>query len=809
MKKLLVSACFLLLQTVLLNVAVKAQSQADIQKEMDKAKAKMSDPSIQAKMKRAQMMSDSMSKNSKVQASLQKANDIVNQQKAQHPNETKDIQVPTNVNTKVPSVDAITSEMNNASSTLQNFSQQSDQAMPKRDISKHADKLLKLSQKTLVQMAQLEANKIKPNLTYNEKDTINLLMKDSTVNLSNIGVFVISSGGAKNPGAYLICQGVIRRPNIKWTANDLGVLFRDMGLQEQALQCFLYAGSLDSSGKSVVINTNIAWAAAYYGDFETAHKYFDKALAVDENFSSALEGEAILAFQEGNIAALFQALAKQIKYMGMGGDGDANSTGGPSDEFTSTCTNAASQNGQSNNDNSSNSSADDDEPDQDAPPTADVEPVTYPFYKPVFINNSKDLLTASPKAIKLIQSYYAKQKTYEAELQQKLSSLKPLDQRPYRDDEGELVHPNKFSKYVELIAHVRAELQLNTAEDESAYTIKMNNYLKTLPPHDQDLISMYAKEMAKCDNAKDEGKCKQEVNCIWIPKMINSKNSDIEAAYHIWNEYYKKIRQDIQDYLDVTKTFIQRVHAEGWNEYLNLQREIDVRMPTLKAYNLWCSAVVSLASTPLLGAIQQTPPACPMIDINGMDAPDPTSYKKPKHIKEYEGFCYNHPYELGGIGGIISTCHTTTFFVGHGPLKAFYERVDDPIYAENNEYVKKGGVTVGVSKWLGLSNEEEVEEHKDLHIPEVDLGVKVKAEATGWLKFDAEGNCSGAGLEAAAEAEAGAEVKDTNSGVKFEKTTAPVGVEVSKDWEVVAGQGQVIGSPLSVKYPGSGGGSKE
>jgi hypothetical protein len=179
-------------------------------------------------MKRAQMLSDSMAKSSKVQASLQKGNDILNQQKAKHPDELKDVQMSDSINPKTPSVDAITTEMNNAASALQNYNRQTDQSIPKRDISKNANKIVRLSKKNLVEMAQYESNKVKPNLSFNEKDTLNLLMKDTGNNLAGIGVFVLSSGGSKNAAAYLICQGVIRRPSNKWSANDMGVLFRSL-----------------------------------------------------------------------------------------------------------------------------------------------------------------------------------------------------------------------------------------------------------------------------------------------------------------------------------------------------------------------------------------------------------------------------------------------------------------------------------------------------------------------------------------------------------------------------------------------------
>jgi hypothetical protein len=365
--------------------------------------------------------------------------------------------------------------------------------------------------------------------------------------------------------------------------------------------------------------------------------------------------------------------------------------------------------------------------------------------------------------------------------------LKPLDQRPYKDDEGNVIYPNKFKKWVELIAQKRAIFQQITGPVDSAYVKEMNKYLKTLPPHDQDLIMQYTKELGKCENAKDKKKCEDGVNCTWIPKMLNSKNSDIEAANKIWNTYSHKIRRKIQWYLNETAPFISRVHAEGWNEYLNRQREVDVRMAILKTYNLWCSVVISLSASPLVGAIQQTLPSCPPIDINGMDPPDAIS-QKPKHIKEFEGPCPKMSFDMG-IGGIDEDCHTTKFSIGRGPFKAFYEHVDDPLYAQDHNYTGKAGLNVGLDTWIGVDDEESG----------IKAGVNAKLEGTAWLKFDGNGTITGAGSEVAASGALG--FKGEASGFEAGASVG-TGVTVSTEWQVVAGQMQVVGNPATVKAGG-------
>src|SRR5690348_7063672 len=206
MKKIIVFICAMLLIAFL-----QAQTRPDAQKEIEKAKAMLKDPSIAAKLKMAQKMSDSIANNANTKSKLQKANTELNKVKAEHPNEVSNVQLSNSINTKTPSADAITAEMNSANSLLQKYNQQVDQTMPKRDISKHADKLLQLSKNSLLEMAKYELNLLKPKLSFNEKDTINLLLKNTDNNLAGIGVFVLSSGGSRTAGAYLICEGVTKR----------------------------------------------------------------------------------------------------------------------------------------------------------------------------------------------------------------------------------------------------------------------------------------------------------------------------------------------------------------------------------------------------------------------------------------------------------------------------------------------------------------------------------------------------------------------------------------------------------------------
>ena len=139
-----------------------------------------------------------------------------------------------------------------------------------------------------------------------------------------------------------------------------------------------------------------------------------------------------------------------------------------------------------------------------------------------------------------------------------------------------------------------------------------------------------------------------------------------------------------------------------------------------------------------------------------------------------------------GPGGIQETCHSTKYYLGYGDSKLFWEHVKDPLYAQDNNYSNKAGATIGVSKMLGVEEEDEGSGVKFA------AGLNVKAEATIWGQWNEKGQFTGAGSDVNASAEADAEIAKGN--FKLGGSQA-AGIDASNTYKIVAGQLQT-GPPV-------------
>ncbi len=301
--------------------------------------------------------------------------------------------------------------------------------------------------------------------------------------------------------------------------------------------------------------------------------------------------------------------------------------------------------------------------------------------------------------------------------------------------------------------------------------------------HAQDMQNQFFKNLGACpvdEPARD--RCENRVKCSWIPIMTGSCNSDIESVTRVWNEYWNNVHDAIQWYINVTGPLISRIHDVGWNNYVNSKRIATVRTAVLESYSNWA---VDIQFIPVPVLVGQPVPSCP-IDINGMDPPDPFS-QKPKHIREYPGPCYDLDYSMSELAGIQETCHTIKYYLGKGPLKVFWETVKDPLYAQDNNYTNKVGTNIGVSKLIGIEEEDEESKIK------FSAGVNLKAEASAWAQWNDKGQFTGAGSSVSAGVEAGADI--SKGDFKFGGTTSLVGIDASNTYKVVAGQLQT-GPPV-------------
>ncbi|HEY5462370.1 MAG TPA: hypothetical protein VIJ95_03875 [Hanamia sp.] len=765
----------------------KAQAPQNAQKQIEDAqkmlKQMQSDPKIQAAMKRAQQAMNKVKSNTQLQNQMAQRSLRLDSLKKTDP-AYANMKTPDNDNMQIIGFDSIGSMLNVASQQAQNLSQITNQTNPKQDISHHAESLTKLTATSLSASVNNILKKVKEQLDFVTLSNLNAMGKDTSINTAGTGAFLLASGASTNAALYLICQGILKSPKNPWAINDLGVYYRDQMDIEKALQCYFYANVLDT-GKNTAINTNIGWAAAYYGDFDVSEKYFDKALAIDSNFTSANEGEAMLAYARGDFGALWKILAKEVKNISYN---SSTFDDGLSDDFATTCANAATET-EGNLDNQTTDPTNDptfDNPNpddgnsQDPPPGADVDDIQYKRYKKVFVSDPKQIMSAIGEGALQNAKSYKELQNRQTALLQEFKSLKPLVQMPYIDDEGNLVYPNRFSKYVDLLTPVEISFEKRKAWYINKLEKKLELLRKDVINHDMDMGKQYSKDWSACGklNGDAANECVQEVQCKWIPQMYKSKNSDLDAIANLWNEYYDHTANAIQWYIDASAPFISRVHDAGWNQYLNDKREFKVRAAIIQAYGWWLDALGDIASN--VSTIQQNPPACPAVEVAGV-APDPFS-KKPKHIKEFEGYCYDIKSNAFGSGlSEEETCHATTISFEKGPIKVFYTHVNEPIYAQNNGYTNKIGTTISASKDIDIVKLEG-KDGEEKSIVSASAGIEGSVD----LKFDNNWDFTSGSTSISASGDIG--------GISMG------GISATRTVEMVAGQLQV--NPLSVTTSG-------
>lgn len=775
---------YLLLVMLVFSLTLKAQITPEMQKRIDEARARLkaiqSNPQIQAKLDQAQRKIDSLKSNQQFQKQMQVARQHLDSIKKTDP-QLNNVQIPDmnsiSTTVQIPDIEAMEEKVKGENDRLQGYFKIAEQSTPRQNLFNHAEGLPALTNNNIKAIAAEELSKAKSKLNAVSLATLNHMLSDSKINAAGTGVFILCTGGNKYAGLYLICSAIIRNPHDLWAANDLGVYYRDQFNYQRALQCYQYANTLDSA-KSPVINTNIGWAATYYGDFTTGMKYFEKALALDKNINSANEGEAMIAYAKGDYSALLKCLGKEVKLWGGAGFADD----GPSEAFSTSSTTAISKNNMQNalNNNSdpdSDHTFDNADPDgngQDPPPGADVNAINYRNFKRIFVSDASGITTATGEYVLQLNQAKADLLARSNRVKQELSHLKPLTQQPYRDDEGNVIIPNRFGKFVGMMVPVRDLFARKLAWYKKNYEKKLEGFRTSVFYHDLDLVKPYYAALGACPEkpARSHDQCVYEVNCTWWPIFHKSKNNDLDDIAFMWNEYYNHVFQSIQWFINATAPLISRVHEEGWNTYLNDDRELLVRRAIVEAYGEWDLALSDIV-TVVIPYCRAPKTQCQPVNLPLVNAPDPFS-KRPKHIKEFEGPCYDQTYGFGI--GVEETCHSSKFFVGGGPFKVFYQHMNDPIAAENNNYTHKFGADISVSKDIDIVKID------DKSLLKASAGVEGKIEA----QFNDNWEFTGGSSSVGASADIG--------GLKLG------GIEASRNVEVVDGQLNV--SPLHVTTSG-------
>ena len=529
------------------------------------------------------------------------------------------------------------------------------------------------------------------------KSQLDKMLNDASMNVSGTAMLMLANGIAKYEGEYLICKDVIKHPSNAWAINNLAILYRNDSKYKESISTFQYALTL-LNDSSPVIKTNLAWACSYYGDYKTAKKYFNQVLKTDPYFSSAMEGLAIIAYDEGDLGALFDCLMKEVTGLG-GGDGGGS---GPSQEFSGLCGGVMDQNSLTANadtDPTTDHTFDnvaDDSPDQD-PATAEDDEVKIPDMKFIFVNDAMDLSN-------FFSQLASAQKKLRDEVQksndvpkQKMSTLPVLKPAAYLDEHGDKVVTANYEKYVNLVHQVSDLFMRKVYWSAKKYDQELANFLKPLQAQKSDMIMQYAHAMGACDNED----CRNGVLCIWVPKSHSNKNAELEAAGRIWNKYFGQVLENCNSYIRNSSPFIKRIHTQQWNEYVNLLRQYNVRKAYLMMYSRWVNALVGIGDDPIM----HLPYTICSVEVRLISDASPDPYtKKLRSLKTFAGPCYTEPLNksLGPLS-IEDNCEKTKFSlsidIGKGPTaKLSFEKDYNRKFKEDDYF--RLGVGVGIEKKL-------------------------------------------------------------------------------------------------------------
>jgi tetratricopeptide (TPR) repeat protein len=621
---------------------------------------------------------------------------------------------------------------------------------PAQNPSHHAAQLPVLNVSGIKTFAQGIMKETKMNASMRSK--LDAMAKDTTLNIAGTGTFYLSLGLSPDASGYLIARGILRHPGDPYAANGLGVYYRDKNKIREALQCFFYADKLlPAHIKSPYVYTNIGWASFYYGDYNTAQKYFGEALAISSNFQPALEGQATLAYARGDTKALFQCLAKELLAMTRTAGGGGMATAVPSSAFTGVCGGAFAADvaeagtGNANGHIFDHIGVGDNSPEQDPPPGADV---TYPaLFKPVFINDvAEDVMGAVAqvssgvsKGHALVSSLRDKQKNLDAH----------FVGRPHTDAQGNLLYDRDYTRFLNLHGMMIELLESRVDRHIKDFEQYAAGYSQKASARFSDMVQQYNQELKACG---DNAGCVETVQCKWVPLFRKEGNNFLEIGAEQWKKMYDLVINDIQWFLRNDADFVGRVHDVKCNEYLNIDREMEVRIAILSAYDSWNSVLSPLE---LYSTYAHLPHAkCPAVQMGIISGPDPFS-KRPKHIKEYiDPNDKDITFDML-LFSITENRHATKISIGPkiGPLEIGLSyttnkdlstgEVKDQIYSQNNDFDHSYGASIGVSKkFVDITD-----------VAEVEAGVKGSLE----VKFNDKEQVSGysAGSEVSASAKLG------------------------------------------------------
>jgi tetratricopeptide (TPR) repeat protein len=410
---------------------------------------------------------------------------------------------------------------------------------------------------------------------------------DTTINAASAGMLMIAAGMPKYTGHYLVCRYILDHPDNAMAINDLGIFMRLEKDLPKAISLFTYARSLNDT--CIEIQTNLAWAYAYAGDFTKAKQNFNAVLKSRPDYQSANEGLALIAYQEGDKQALWNSLTKQIfssnKSLGFSGSF-------PSAQMASFCGGVLNEDEINQMDKGGNSQASANNPYSNpngADPEQQSEEKSIPSAPDISLNEYKPDLDNDFSPEDVIKSAKAIGK-YEQEIKNEIAyvkSLLPSLPKPMQfvNSDGELETIYDYSKDAHYISFNQIHLRFEKlrAKVYGKYGDKLAAAVQSFAATYQGVSSAYIAALKPCANddkckTTEDCECIRKVKCEFIPRF---KATILSFVMNIGDQVRTGM-DEMADYAEQYKNDaaprLQYISEPNWNKYLNAVKEADVIM---------------------------------------------------------------------------------------------------------------------------------------------------------------------------------------------------------------------------------------
>ncbi len=508
--------------------------------------------------------------------------------------------------------------------------------------------------------------------------------------------------GAGSASVYAIAWSATHNPDDVLTANNLGVVLKDMGEYAKAIQVLKYADKLKPN--IGLILCNLGWAYREAGDYTNAEIMFGKALKASPEMTSPYLGLGLIAkCENNNLRAeeyLRKALAQKFSAVGFGAMKQAQET-------------------KSDSQNKENQSK----------PLADEGSAQGLEVPELPVSENKGKLVSQKQPIGDYLSHLdARTQQLTSELLSVLERIKKQQARAFKDPDNAIVFNRDFSKEIMQFNDV-TELLFS---ENSLYgqALKQGNKLlennsrnleKQLPAHTQNLeeilrlqdqLGQLIQQHSECgDNKPCQKKVEVEIDKVkyQMAQVVNRDckmqkgdlDMSLSAGYKNYTLVSNALREAIPDYYAFTNPILENIYVPSLNEFYNLYRELMV------INHLKIAAGFALGLPDLVEQYNELECVEPESPQSSVEVPDPELPKKDKK---------NCPLGENGISGGIGilsfelSCEHVKLSGGEGVLwsvKRDFNKHETTIWGgigAKGEYGRgniSGEATIGVEITIG------------------------------------------------------------------------------------------------------------